>query len=190
MAKTSISSKKTFAKKGKATCAKNSTKGSAETRILAAIAQKATLGDKTPCRQEVCAMAGMASADSFRVTCNKMKKKGLIEHPDGKTILITPTGLEKVGPDLAELPQTNEAIQNQIKERVPNGKAQQIFDYLLDGRARTKAEIARHLGYDNEKSDSVRVFISKLSKFIDRSDGMIRLKDQLFPFGRPECTEK
>jgi len=192
MAKKTGSPQPTKAKKAKPTTTKKKTassgkKGgpSAETRILTAIAQKNAMGEETPNRKDICTMAGMGSEDSFRVTCNIIKKKGLIEFPDKITVKLTPEGLEKVGPELAKAPTTNDAVQAQIKDTLPSGKPQKLFEYLLDGCARSKAEIAHELGYDDAKSDSVRVFISKLSKYIEREDGKIRLADKVFPFGRP-----
>lgn len=93
--------------------------------------------------------------------------------------------------DLDKLPKTNDEVQQTIldEKQIKGGNPTKIFKLLLDGRARTKQEIAEAIGCDDyeAKKDSIRVQINTLNQFTEKTDdGKIRLSDKVFPFGRPE----
>jgi len=202
MTKIKSNNKTTKAKacKGTTTICKSSFKNkkvSTGTKILLAIAQKHKLGEESsPGRHDVASIAGCATKfESFRVTCNNHKKKGLLEFPDSKTVKLTSAGWKFIGDDLDNLPKTNKEHQQLImdEKQIKGGKPTLMFQYLLDGRTRTKQEIARAAGYDEvdfeAKKDSIRVNITSLNKFTKKmDDGKIRLSDKVFPFGRPAAA--
>ena len=73
-------------------------------RILLAVAQKHRLGEENPCRRDVASIAGYSKKwDSFRVTCKNYEKKGLLEFPDSKTIKLTKSGWDTVGPEMGNM---------------------------------------------------------------------------------------
>jgi hypothetical protein len=130
----------------------------------------------------------MPNKGSFSTICGRMKKKGLVEYPDAKTIQLTQEGLDKVGPELSKLPKTNDEVQAKMRDSITRAKCRDIFDLLRDGKDHSIEECAKLIGFD-VKSPSFKTYLTCLNKFTDKlsdSNGnrMIRLSDSCYPFGR------
>jgi len=161
-------------------------KGTADMRILLALAKKKALGEEVVDRKEVQTLAGIANESSFKVTAGKMRTKGWIDYPCNKTLSIMDAGMEKLGPDhKVDIPTTNEQVHEGIVELIKQKKSKEIFYYLTDGSTRSKAEIAKAIGYE-ENAPSFKTYIGAVSKYMEKLDNkMFRLQDKYFPFGRP-----
>lgn len=177
------SSKAATVKKANTTSVKKSKKpvvGSKKKILMAIAGLRLTSGDDVD-RKTVQGIAGMKSKGSFDTTLLNMKKDGLIEYTT-TTVRLTQAGLDELG-DAAIIPATNEGIQDALKDTIKQKKSKEIFDILTDGKAYSKAEIAKKLGVEENKSFGT--YLSALSKVSEKVDGKIRLKDEAFPIGRP-----
>lgn len=187
MTKISITSKKPTAKKaGSTTKSKNG--GTAEDRVLGAIAHFVALGTATPERKEVMKVADMTNESSFKTTCGTLKRKGFAEYPDGSTIQLTEAGIHKVGRAALE-PKSNEQVQSMLMETLKNKKTREMFVILTDGQTHFVHDLAQAIGYEMT-APSFKTYVGGLAKFVEKSttpDGtkMLRLKDVAFPRGRP-----
>jgi len=115
-----------------------------------------------------------------------MKNKRLVRY-DTPTVWLTDLGLETVGPEAVRVPASNDAMQQKLKESVKGKKPCEIYDILTNGKAYSRAELARMMNMDDNKSFGT--YVSSLSKIVERQDGKIRLPDIAFPCGRP-CNKK
>lgn len=102
---------------------------------------------------------------------------------DSKTVWLTEKGLETVGPDAVAKPQSNDAMQEKMKESIKGAKPKEIFGLLRDGKAYSRPQLAEMMGLENNKRFGT--YISALSKVVERVDKKIRLIDMAFPLGRP-----
>lgn len=113
------------------------------------------------------------------------RRKGIVEFLDGETMTATAAGLAQ-SPKVDALT-SNEELQSKVKTlmKIPGGVPSKVFDYLRDGRGRTKAALAAHCGYD-EKNASFSVSLRKASAngVIERKDDLYRLSDICFLPGR------
>ena len=189
MAKTGNSSPKlATAKKAKSTAAKKPKKSvgsggaTAATRIMEAVASQKVFGIDDADRTVVMGLASMTNKKSFDTTLLNMKNKGLVTYTKD-TVRLTEKGWEEVGPEAANVPKTNDAMQDKLKENIKQKKAREIFDILTDGKAYSRKELAAKM--DMEDNKSFGTYVSALSKVTERENGKIRLMDVAFPVGRP-----
>jgi hypothetical protein len=197
MAKHDTTASKATAKKGKSAFLKgrpsssSSKKPTAEIRILLAMAQQHAIGNEFACRKQVRTLADVPKEGSYNTFVNIMKKKGLlVTSEDNKGLKATEAGYEKLGPEAAAAPKTNEDVQAKLKETLKVPKARIMFDVLTDGRAHSRSELAQTIGYE-ENNGSFKTYIGSLGKYCDKFDDpdgnkMYQLKNIAFPFGRPE----
>jgi len=166
----------------------------AQSLILAALAQQRASGVEAPCRKLIATMTGIKNEISFKTICARMIKQQLIECPDRTTVKLTDTGMALVAGEMYKLPQTNTDVHAKVKKELAfttRRKCRKIFDVLADGRDHTVAECAKLVGYNDETNKSFRTYLGCLSQWTEthrRGDGaimMIRLNDSMFPFGRP-----
>ena len=183
----STKTKASIVKKG--TVAKNGGGGpTSQTRILIAIAQQNRLGVEAPCRTKIASLADMKNGGSFSTISGRMKKKGLIDYPDSKTMVLTDLGKEEVEPHMPPEPKCNKDCHDELKGKISRAKVRDMFDLLADGSDHTLAELAELAGYD-ETNKSFGVYVGCLNPNVEKFKGddgvkMIRLKDECFPFGR------
>jgi hypothetical protein len=156
--------------------------GSREERVLGALAQLRALGIDTPSRKLVMVMAGYSNLDSFNVMMSNESKKKTIELLDGQTMKATLDGIAKspkVNP-----PASNKELQTMVRTtmKVPGGVPTKVFDYLGDGKIRTKAELAMHCGYEDEKNASFGVALSRVTAngVVEKTGDHYRLSDMCF----------
>ena len=188
MTKKSTTSNKPTAKKAKTTTGKSKNGGTAEDRVLGAIAHFVALGTDTPERKEVMKVADMTNEASFKTTCGTLKRKGFADYPDGSTIKLTEAGINKVGRAALE-PKSNEEVQTMLMETLKNKKTREMFAILTDGQNHFIHDLAQAIGYEMTAS-SFKTYLGGLSKVSEKSetpDGtkLICLKDVAFPNGRP-----
>ena len=160
-------------------------KQTADMRILIALAQKKAMGEETVDRSDIQTLAGIANESSFKVTCGKMRSTGLVTYPDNETLSITQAGMAKIGPEhTADVPTTNEEIHEQVLSTIKNKKSKEIFQFMTDGRTRSKAEIAEAVGYD-KNAGSFKTYLGAVTKHMDKfeKNTMFQLKDKYFPYG-------
>ena len=140
---------------------------SVEQKALAALKNLRSIGILEPSKQLIMTMTGSSSMTSFKVLMGKSRKKKYITFPDKDTIAITDAGLD-AAPDgiVDDVPTTDKELQDRIKSlfKLTDGSVPgKIFDYLRDGQPRTKQEIAKHVGYDDESNTSFKVLLGKLT---------------------------
>ena len=162
-------------------------------RIMIAIAQQNRMGIETPDRKKVMSMADIDNAGSFSTICGRMKKKGYIEFPDSKTIILTNKGKQEVEPHLPPAPKCNKDYHEELKKKISRKKVKDMFDYLATGDAAingcTLAELAKIANMD-VTSGSFKTYVGCLNPNVERftcdttGQKMIKLKDDCFPFGR------
>lgn len=75
-----------------------------------------------------------------------------------------------------------------MKEQLKSKRSVDIFDFLADGRSRTKQEIADHLGVPMNKSFGT--YLSGISKHSEKDGDSYRLSDACFLVGRPSDKEE
>jgi hypothetical protein len=165
-------------------------------KILASLARLRRLqndDEHVESRQLVAALSNLLINSTFRNACCKLNRMNLVECPSGSTIRITSHGMQ-VANDLSggeddNLPSTNEAIQDEIKNKFvkKHKKALQVFELIVDGRDYNKRELGIQVGCPTYNS-TIRNAISYLSirKIVEYPNPeSVRLSDMCFPFGRP-----
>ena len=161
-------------------------------RIMIAIAQQNRMGIETPERKKVMAMADIDNAGSFSTICGRMKKKGHIEFPDSKTIILTDEGKQEVEPHLPPAPKCNADYHEELKKKISRKKVKEMFDCLASGDGVDGcplSELAKIAGMD-VTSGSFKTYVGCLNPNVERfncdttGEKMIKLKDDCFPFGR------
>lgn len=175
----------------KSISAKANAKGalSSQLRIMIAIVQQNRLGVECPDRKEIANLADMKNAASYNTICGRMKKKGVVDFPDSKSILLTEAGEAEVAPHLPPEPMCNKDVHDELKQKISRAKVRDMFDLLADGGDHTLVELAKLTNFEDETNKSFLVYVGCLNPNIERlktDDGVkaIRLKDSCFPFGR------
>ena len=139
---------------------------SVEDKALAALKNLRSIGIEEPSKQLIMTMAGSSSMTSFKVLMGKSRKKNYITFPGKDTIAITDAGLAAAPEGIVDdVPGTDEQLQDRIKsffKLSSTGVPGKIFDYLRGG-PRTKQEIAKHVGYEDESNTSFKVLLGKLT---------------------------
>lgn len=154
-------------------------------RILKAIASRMVFGEDQPSRTLIIQLAQIGSPKSFANTIATLKKKENLVMYDKDSIWLTEEGKNYVGEEAFAAPQSNDEMQDRVRETLKGGKPKKIFDFLLDGEWHTRDEIAEHLGDDPTKK-GFKNSIGSLSKHVEKKEKSCRLLDYLFPAGRPE----
>ena len=172
------------------TCSsKGGKKASMKAKILSALASQKSLGKATVPKSMIVKLCAVTNHHTFDTTCSALKSKGLIEYGGGKGSVemnLTDAGYAEVGPDAPAPVTNNEEAQETLRDGLSTGKTKQMFDFLAkEGRGYTRAEIAAHVGMD-ENAKTFKTYISYLSKIVEKVEGgKVRLNDDAFPFDRP-----
>lgn len=154
-------------------------------RILKAIASRMVFGEDQPSKTLIIQLAQIGSPKSFANTIASLKIKENLVMYDKDSIWLTDEGKDYVGEEAFAAPQSNDDMHNRVRETLKGGKAKKIFDFMLDGKWHSRAEIADHLGDDPTKKGFQNA-IGSLSKHVEKKGKSCRLLDYLFPAGRPE----
>lgn len=154
-----------------------------------ATARLGVLHKGMPPRDQVALLAGYPNAGTpgFKKMLLTLKKEGYVLY-DSRTTWLTDQGKEAAGE--VERVATNEDFHKAIRETIQTPKYRRAFDFLLDGRSRTKAELAKELGYPNDSTPGFKKMLSQIRKhaFVgtpDNNKDMVHLTTEAFPFGRP-----
>ena len=164
------------------------TKGKAVTRqdILNAVARLEAAFDGMPPRDQVAIIAGYPN--SLTPGCVKMlstlKREGMILY-DKTMIKLTPAGRKKTA-TVDNKVTTNGQFHDCIRELLSVPKYRQAFEFLIDGSARSKEELADELGYPNCKTPGFMKMLSQIRKhaYVGGEKDVVQIKDEAFPFGR------
>jgi hypothetical protein len=163
-------------------------KGGNRQTIMASTARLGRLHDGAPPRDLVAVFAGYPNGQTagYKKMLSILKKEGFIDFPDKNTMQLTDKGIEETGGQAPE-PLSNEDFHEIIKEML-QPKHREAFDFLADGRAHERSELAEVLGYDNDGTPGFKKTLSQVKKhafveFVGRD--MVQLSDKAFPFGRP-----
>ena len=155
-----------------------------EQKVLAALAWLLSVGQPTPKKAAVAAIAGYSpTSGGYSNLCSTLKTKGLIAYPSGGLLGLTDAGAAAIGtPDLNF--QTNEEVHAFVLERLsnPEGKVLRPVLAAYPG-AISKEQIAAATGY-SASSGGFSNLLSSLRTlgFIDYpSKGVVRAEDILFP---------
>jgi hypothetical protein len=153
------------------------------TKIMNAIATQYGVGKDKPEKNVVQGLAGIPNKKIFDTVCGALKNKKQWITYDKDTIEFTELGRQQVPEEALQVPTNNDALHDKIKESFKNGSTKKIFDFLSDGRYRSKKEIADFLGMPVNKSFGT--YLSGISKHSERNGDMYRLSDKCFLVGRP-----
>lgn len=184
--------------------AKTPKTGSVHEKICRAIAELNAYGIKVPLRYRVAIYAGYTKSPAgYTKALSALRSAGIIECPTKDTLKFTEfakaTLFSKGYGDLGigrldnfQSPKTNAGMQKQLLNRIgsmagsPN-KMKQIFEYLRDGKVRTRKEVAIEVGYRSEKDSGFKKILSHMSSIglvNYPSKSTVQLDDIAFPRGR------
>jgi len=173
-------------KGGKTTTKKKSGGGGKKKPILDCLAELCSMGIKVAQRDQVIALSGYPK-NSFMTLIGILKKKGQVDY-DNKTIQLTQKGIKEVGAENLEAPIDPEAMHARIMETYVKGKTPTaIYELLKDGVARTREQIAKHVGCTNMASLGTHLSAMKSAgvlEYLEEPAKTVRLSDFCFPFGR------
>jgi hypothetical protein len=166
-------------------------KGGNRQSIMNATARLGRVHDGAPPRDLVAIFAGYPSGQTagYKKMLSFLKKEGMVEFPGKDTMTLTDQGVEASGGQVAE-PVSNEDFHEIIKDML-SPKHKEAFDFLADGRACERSELAELLGYPNDATPGFKKTLSQIKKqafveYVGRD--MVQLSDKAFPFGRPSTT--
>jgi hypothetical protein len=158
-------------------------------QILNATARLGRTHKGRPPKDQVAILAGYSNAGTagFKKMLSTLKKEGHILY-ESSNIWLTEQGIEAAGP--VEKVTTNEDFHNAIRETITTPKYRLAFDFLIDGRSRSKAELAEELGYPTSTTPGFKKMLSQIRKhaFVGtpgNDKDLVHLTDEAFPFGRP-----
>ena len=142
--------------------------------------------DSMPPRDQVAIVAGYPNSltPGFKKMLSNLKKEGFITY-DTSTIRLTNKGRQEVG-DVNNRVTTNKAFHDCIREMLAVPKYRQAFEFLIDGKARSKLELAAELGYPNADTPGFKKMLSQIRKhaYVGGDRDFVQIKDEAFPFGR------
>jgi hypothetical protein len=178
--------KKAPAKASKTTGGKG--KGGNRQSIMQSTARLGRVHGGAPPRDLVAIFAGYANGQTagYKKMLSCLKKEGMIEFPDKDSMMLTAQGVKASGGQVVE-PLSNFDFHEIIKDMLPP-KHKEAFDFLADGRARERSELAALLSYPNDTTPGFKKTLSQIKKqafveYVGRD--MVQLSDKAFPFGRP-----
>ena len=155
-------------------------------KTVAVLAQLHKIGNETPTRDLVMKMCGFTNIASFNVTVSKeaKKKNALLELPDGKTIALTPAGIEAAPKDMGEDTITDDASLRRYLKKVfkVGGNPGKMFDLLCDGKIHTNEQLAAACGRDkpNASHNVQRATLTRPGLVEKTSCGGFRLSSMCF----------
>lgn len=163
-----------------------STKGGNRQSILNAVTRLEAAFNGMPPRDQVAIIAGYPNSltAGFKKMLSTLKKERLLTY-DKSMIRLTPEGREKtVG--VTNKVTTNGAFHDCIRELLAVPKYRQAFEFLVDGSARSKMELAKELGYPNAQTPGFKKMLSQIRKhaYVGGDKDVVQIKDEAFPFGR------
>jgi Mn-dependent DtxR family transcriptional regulator len=166
--------------------------GKAIDKLIVAVARLHQARFERPCRKLVGSLAGVDSKSStMRNACAKLKKEGLADTSDPKTLQLTEKGLKTAGTNLKPLT-TNTEFHSVLNDLIREKKAWDIFNILISG-PHTRAEIAKKINTEVSKS-TFRNALAPLNKLELLEDievegkKALQLTEFCFPFGRDHDT--
>jgi hypothetical protein len=189
-------------KKAKATQAKHAKSGSggssssAPNRLLVALLELHVIGTEAPSREMVGTHAGVrADSSTMRNACAGFKKNGLVDTPDSKSLKLTTKGHAAASKlTNVRIPKSNAEFHGQFKAMLQSGgkKTLQIFDILVSGPPRSRAELAKIIGTEVKKSTFRNALapFNKLKFLEELADKRLQLADKCFPLGRDHDNVK
>jgi len=111
----------------------------------------------------------------------------------GATVRLTKAGNAEAGDDFPT--PTNDSVQDGFRKQL-KGKKIEIFDYLLDGKGRTRKEVQEACDCMHLQDRSFNNLFSKLrgglailEDYKEGGKSLVKLSDSVFPFGRPSNDE-
>ena len=154
------------AKKG----SKSSTDGlSAKQQILKFAADAYCKGGTSLDRDKLIVLTKLAGKTVMN-NLSKLKKEGLIEYSDSKTICLTEAGVEYMGDQCKIL--TPEEIRAELMEGL-KGKPLRLYDLLKDGKTYLKDHVAKELDFEGKRQKGFQNLVGKL-----KSAGMVQYPDK------------
>jgi hypothetical protein len=181
--------KKASPAKKKASSAKHSvTGGSPKERILNATARLGRVFDGSPPRDLVQIMAGYGNSEAgFKKQLTNLKKEGCLDLSVKNSMKVTKLGNKAVTID-DSAPVDTDGVHDCMREIIAQPKCRDAFDFLTDGRTRTKKALAAHLNYPDDSTPGFKKLLSQVKKhaFVEYvGKTQVRLEERAFPFGRP-----
>jgi len=158
-----------------------------EKRVIEIIAElRETYGTGDIQRHVVAIFAGYPKADTpgFVKVLGTLKKKGYIVFTK-QTITLTAKGTAAAGPVEPRSVSTAE-VHQRLKSHLKPVEVR-VFDYLADGKAHSKEDMAEALGYDSAKQPGYVKVLGKMKSigFVEYPDSTTaRLADLAFPSER------
>ena len=158
-------------------------------KIYNAVGEMHALGIPSPQRHHVALLAGYSNVKSagFSKALCAVKQQGLIEYPSGSTVSLSSKGIASL-PHTISKPKNNDEMKMRLLGVVRSPKAQEVYNYLVDGKIHNRADLALAVGYTNIKSAGFTKVLSKLGGLgiIHYPNSQsVQLTDIAFPYGRP-----
>ena len=171
---------------------------SVRARIIGSMAELRALGKPNPPRIEVALFAGYSNAASkgFSNPLSSLKTEGIVSYPDKKSVSLTSNGLNTLEAKTVVPPKDNGEVQARLKALL-RPKQVEIFDFLADGKAHLRANVAAAVGYTNPASKGYVNSVGKMSSLgivcypIDNANPKrkwVQLTDMCFPFSKTSFT--
>jgi hypothetical protein len=164
-------------------------------KICSALMELRALNIPQPPRIQVALFAGYSNVKSagFAKALSHLKKKGYIQFPNKKSLLLDASCIDKL--PAVQAPVDNTAVQARLrvilkgkKGKVGSSKTDQIFEELTDGMEHNREAVAVATGYTNLKSAGFAKALGTLSGLglvIYPDKKSLMLTDICFPYGRP-----
>jgi len=165
--------------------------GNACDKIVLSLAQLRQIGILNPSREQVASYAGIqVKSSTMRNALTKLKREGLVDTSDPKTLMLTEKGINKVGTNVAQ-PTSNEEFHELIKKKITGKKSLEIFEILASGPPRTNGELAVMIGTEVTKSTyrNAKTPLYKLNLLEEVEGNRLQLTDFCFPLGRHGTME-
>ena len=171
---------------------------SVRARIIGSMAELRALGKPNPPRIEVALFAGYSNAASkgFSNPLSSLKTEGIVDYPDKKSVSLTTIGLNSPEAKAVVPPKDNGEVQARLKALL-RPKQVEIFDFLADGKAHLREDVAAAVGYSNPASKGYVNSVGKMSSLgivcypndnANPKRKWVQLTDMCFPFSKPSST--
>lgn len=129
----------------------------AQHELLATLAWWRAVGHDEPTKAQVAGKAGWKVKGShLRNRLAELKGHGVIDYPSAGRIALTDAGAK-----VAPFPNTSDTLLESLRSSL-TGAQREVFDVLVDGRARSREDLAAELGWE-PKGSHLRNRLAELS---------------------------
>ena len=133
-----------------------------------------------------------ASSKGFKNPLSSLKTEGIVDYPDKKSVCLTPFGLTTPEAKTVIPPKDNGEVQARLKALL-RPKQVEIFNFLADGKAHLREDVAAAVGYTNAASKGYKNSVGKMTSLgivrypkdnANPKRKWVQLTDMCFPFSK------